>query len=105
MIVPFMKPLFAGNKSLYRPDCEPMEGGDVVLVAPGVIAAGSSPAGVARLARRVFDAGLAHYDPPPPGVLDDVEASDQIEGLPGPGELFDPARLHIEFAPLAKAPS
>jgi arginine deiminase len=37
-----------------------MEGGDVLLVAPGVIAAGSSPAGVARLARRVFDAGLAH---------------------------------------------
>jgi len=53
-------PLFAGHKSLYRPDAEPMEGGDVVLVAPGVIAAGSSPAGVARLARRVFDAGLAH---------------------------------------------
>jgi arginine deiminase len=53
-------PLFAGNKSLYRPDSEPMEGGDVVLVAPGVIAAGSSPAGVARLATRVFDAGLAH---------------------------------------------
>jgi arginine deiminase len=56
-------PLFAGSagaKSLYGPDSEPMEGGDVLLVAPGVIAAGSSPAGVARLARRVFDAGLAH---------------------------------------------
>jgi arginine deiminase len=53
-------PLFAGHKSLYRPDSEPMEGGDVVLVTPGVIAAGSSPAGVARLAGRVFDAGLAH---------------------------------------------
>ena len=53
-------PLFAGTKSLYRPGAEPMEGGDVLLLAPGVIAAGSSPAGVARLARHVFDAGLAH---------------------------------------------
>lgn len=53
-------PLFAGTKSLYGPGLEPLEGGDVLLAAPGVIAAGSSPPGVERLARRVFDAGLAH---------------------------------------------
>ena len=32
-------PLFAGTKSLYRPGHEPKEGGDVLLAAPGVIAA------------------------------------------------------------------
>jgi arginine deiminase len=32
----------------------------VLLAAPGVIAAGCPPPGVARLAARVFDAGLAH---------------------------------------------
>jgi arginine deiminase len=53
-------PLFAGTKSLYRSALEPVEGGDVLLVAPGVIAAASSPPGVERLARQVFDAGLAH---------------------------------------------
>jgi arginine deiminase len=53
-------PLFAGTKSLYRPGLNPLEGGDVLLAAPGVIAAGSSPPGVERLARQVFDAGLAH---------------------------------------------
>jgi arginine deiminase len=53
-------PLFAGTKSLYRPGFEPMEGGDLLLAAPGVIAAGSAPPGVERLARQVFDAGLAH---------------------------------------------
>jgi arginine deiminase len=53
-------PLFAGTKSLYRPGFEPLEGGDLLLAAPGVIAAGSAPPGVERLAREVFDAGLAH---------------------------------------------
>jgi arginine deiminase len=53
-------PLFAGTKSLYRPGFEPLEGGDLLLAAPGVIAAGSAPPGVERLARGVFDAGLAH---------------------------------------------
>jgi arginine deiminase len=53
-------PLFAGTKTLYRPGLEPLEGGDVLLAAPGVIAAGASPPGIERLARPVFDAGLAH---------------------------------------------
>ncbi len=53
-------PLFAGTKSLYRPGLEPLHGGDLLLAAPGVIAAGCSPPGAERLARRVFDAGLAH---------------------------------------------
>ncbi len=53
-------PLFAGTKSLYRPGLEPLHGGDLLLAAPGVIAAGCPPPGVERLARAVFDAGLAH---------------------------------------------
>ena len=53
-------PLFAGTKSLYRPGLEPLHGGDLLLAAPGVIAAGCLPPGAERLARRVFDAGLAH---------------------------------------------
>jgi arginine deiminase len=52
-------PLFAGTKTLYRPGQEPLHGGDLLLAAPGVIAAGCPPPGAARLARRVFDAGLA----------------------------------------------
>ncbi len=57
-------PRFAGTKMLYGPHLEPIAGGDIVLLAPGVIAAGvseqTSPAGVERLARQVFLAGLAH---------------------------------------------
>jgi arginine deiminase len=57
-------PRFAGTKSLYGPWLERVEGGDVLLLAPSVIAVGvgeqTTPAGVERLARRVFDAGLAH---------------------------------------------
>jgi arginine deiminase len=53
-------PAFAGTKTLYRPGLEPLEGGDVLLIAPGVVAIGCGLAGVERLARRVFDAGLAH---------------------------------------------
>jgi arginine deiminase len=57
-------PLFTGTKTLYQADMEPLDGGDVLLVAPGVIAVGCcgqlAPPGVERLARQVFDAGLAH---------------------------------------------
>lgn len=57
-------PRFAGTKMLYGPDLEPITGGDIVLLAPGVIAVGVSeqttPAGVERLARQAFLAGLAH---------------------------------------------
>jgi arginine deiminase len=57
-------PRFAGTKCLYSPELEQVEGGDVLLLAPSVIAVGAgeqtTPAGVERLARRVFEAGLAH---------------------------------------------
>ncbi len=57
-------PRFAGTKCLYGPELEHVEGGDVLLLAPSVIAVGvgerTTSAGVERLARRVFDAGLAH---------------------------------------------
>jgi arginine deiminase len=57
-------PRFAGTPLLYEPGLEHVEGGDVLLLAPGVIAVGvgerTTPAGAERLARRVFAAGLAH---------------------------------------------
>jgi arginine deiminase len=57
-------PMFAGTKRLYEPDHEVLGGGDVLLLAPGVVAIGvgphTSPAGMERLARRVFDTGFAH---------------------------------------------
>jgi arginine deiminase len=57
-------PMFAGTKWLYEPGHELLAGGDVLLPAPGVVAIGigaqTSPAGMERLARRVFDTGFAH---------------------------------------------
>jgi arginine deiminase len=57
-------PMFAGTKRLYEPDHEVLSGGDVLLLTPGVVAIGvgahTSPAGMERLARRVFDTGFAH---------------------------------------------
>ncbi len=57
-------PMFAGTKRLYEPGHELLVGGDVLLPAPGVVAIGigsqTSPAGMERLARRVFDTGFAH---------------------------------------------
>jgi arginine deiminase len=57
-------PRFAGTEMLYTPGLEHLEGGDVLLLAPGVVAVGvgerTTPAGAERLARRVFAAGLAH---------------------------------------------
>jgi arginine deiminase len=57
-------PRFSGTKCLYGPELEQVQGGDVLLLAPSVIAVGvggrTTSAGVERLARRVFDAGLAH---------------------------------------------
>jgi arginine deiminase len=57
-------PMFAGTKRLYEPGLELLAGGDVLLLAPGVVAIGTggrtSPAGMERLARRVFDSGSAH---------------------------------------------
>ncbi|RAY14921.1 arginine deiminase [Actinomadura craniellae] len=56
-------PRFAAARPVYGPGLESLEGGDVMLLAPGVLAVGTgertTPAGVERLARRVLAAGLA----------------------------------------------
>jgi arginine deiminase len=56
-------PRFAGTPTVYEPALEHLEGGDVLLLAPGVLAVGvgerTTPAGAERLARRVFEADLA----------------------------------------------
>jgi arginine deiminase len=56
-------PRFAGTPVLYGPGLAPLEGGDVLLLAPGVLAVGigerTSAAGAERLARRTFARGLA----------------------------------------------
>jgi arginine deiminase len=57
-------PRFAGTQHVYDAGLESLEGGDVLLMAPGVLAVGTgertTPAGVERLAHNVFAAGLAH---------------------------------------------
>ncbi len=57
-------PRFAGTSLLYDPGLEHLEGGDVLLIGPGVLAVGvgerTRPAGAERLARRCFARGLAH---------------------------------------------
>ncbi|MBA3783637.1 MAG: arginine deiminase [Nocardioides sp.] len=57
-------PRFAGTPSIHGWHHENVEGGDVLLLGPGVIAVGvgerTTPAGVERLARQVFEAELAH---------------------------------------------
>jgi arginine deiminase len=57
-------PRFTGTELLYEPALEHLEGGDVLVLAPGVIAVGvgerTRPAGAERLARRCLARGLAH---------------------------------------------
>ncbi|MEQ4548105.1 arginine deiminase family protein, partial [Nocardioides kribbensis] len=57
-------PRFAGSLRIHGWHAEHVEGGDVLLLAPGVIAIGvgerTTPAGVESLARQVFHADLAH---------------------------------------------
>jgi arginine deiminase len=59
-----MHPRFAGTRRVYDWQLEHVEGGDVLVMAPGVLAVGvgerTTPAGAERLARRVFASGLAH---------------------------------------------
>ncbi|NUT35937.1 MAG: arginine deiminase [Hamadaea sp.] len=61
-------PRFAGVQTAYDPWLEPLEGGDVLLLAPGVVAVGvgerTTPAGAERLARNLF---APHDDGPGPG--------------------------------------
>jgi arginine deiminase len=57
-------PYFAGTPHVYEPQLESVEGGDIMLLAPGVLAIGTgertTPAGAERLALRAFEAGVAH---------------------------------------------
>jgi arginine deiminase len=57
-------PRFASAEKIHGWRREHVEGGDVLLLAPGVIAVGvgerTTPAGVERLARQVFADGAAH---------------------------------------------
>ena len=57
-------PRFTGTPTMHGWQREHVEGGDVLLLAPGVIAVGvgerTTPAGAERLARQVFGADLAH---------------------------------------------
>jgi arginine deiminase len=57
-------PRFAGTPTVKRCQHEHLEGGDVLLLAPGVIAIGvgerTTPAGAERLARQVFHRELSH---------------------------------------------
>ena len=57
-------PRFVGTPRMHGAHLEHVEGGDVLLLAPGVIAVGvgerTTPAGVERLARQCFAASLAH---------------------------------------------
>ncbi|MFQ6325744.1 arginine deiminase [Nocardia sp. CWNU-33] len=57
-------PRFLGVRRAYESHTAPIEGGDVLLLGPGVVAVGvgerTSPAGAEALARSLFDDGLAH---------------------------------------------
>ncbi|WP_112137797.1 arginine deiminase [Glycomyces dulcitolivorans] len=57
-------PRFSDVPKLYDPSLEHLEGGDVLALAPGVLAVGvgerTTPAGVERLARKVFERGTIH---------------------------------------------
>jgi arginine deiminase len=57
-------PRFGGPRRLYDPSLEHLEGGDVLALAPGVLAVGvgerTTAGGAERLARRVFARRLAH---------------------------------------------
>jgi arginine deiminase len=57
-------PRFAGTELLFDPSLEHVEGGDVLVLAPRVLAIGvgerTTPAGAERLAQRVLATGLAH---------------------------------------------
>ncbi len=57
-------PRFAGTPRFHGHQLEHVEGGDVLLLAPGVIAVGvgerTTPAGAERLARQALESDLAH---------------------------------------------
>jgi arginine deiminase len=57
-------PRFTGVRRAYESHTAPIEGGDVLLLSPGVVAVGvgerTTPAGAEALARSLFDDDLAH---------------------------------------------
>ena len=57
-------PRFLGVRRAYESHTAPIEGGDILLMAPGVVAVGvgerTTAAGAEALARSLFDDGLAH---------------------------------------------
>lgn len=57
-------PRFLGIRRAYESRTAPVEGGDVLLLSPGVVAVGvgerTTPAGAEALARSLFEDGLAH---------------------------------------------
>ena len=57
-------PRFTGVRRAYESHTAPVEGGDVLLLSPGVVAVGvgerTTPAGAEALARSLFDDDLAH---------------------------------------------
>lgn len=57
-------PRFLGARRAYESHTAPVEGGDVLLLAPGIVAVGvgerTTPAGAEALARSLFDDRLAH---------------------------------------------
>ena len=57
-------PRFVGTPRIHGSHYEHVEGGDVLLLGPGVVAVGvgerTTPAGVERIARQMFDEDLAH---------------------------------------------
>lgn len=57
-------PRFVGTPRIHGSHYEHVEGGDVLLLGPGVVAVGvgerTTPAGVERIARQMFDQDLAH---------------------------------------------
>jgi arginine deiminase len=57
-------PRFCGLRARYDAGSKQLDGGDVLLLAPGVVAVGvggrTSPASAERLAKHLFDAGVAH---------------------------------------------
>jgi arginine deiminase len=83
-------PRFAQTRWLYQPDLENVDGGDVLLLGPGVVGVGvgrrTTPAGTERLARRLFGAGLAHTILAVPIGLSPGAASHSF-AVDGPGHL------------------
>ncbi len=71
-------PRFLGVRRAYESRSAPVEGGDVLLLAPGVVAVGvgerTTPAGAEALARSLFDDDLAHMHLDTVCTMVDVDA-------------------------------